>query len=336
MAQKTRHNSSLYNYSKYQFTLMFLTNYVYTYKKEKEIMSVSNLTVLSSYEVVEKTQLENSVASGIETGKKGFQQAAQALLRIDELALWRDEAVSFDAYRQKFKCLLEDLDITDRHLNRLIAAEKCVQILRPRGLNISQYMEKQIRPLTRLEQPQQMEKAYKRAIEIAETEGEEPKAKHFEAAVAEIKPPKVRLPKAPRPPIGATVQILPHYPDEELHGVEGIVVQHPSRDRCIVRFGDENSLLIPDNMLGFVEKTTVATSTKQEDKAIAASLGLKTGLQVLPDIERNEGAMSEAQQQEVECAIASFLRLLPRFSQQQKGLVYEQLMKSGFRVGVAA
>jgi hypothetical protein len=300
-------------------------------------MQVSNMTILNSCELDKKHQLENQIFEGIESGKRGFQQAAQALLRIDELGLWRDEAVSFDAYREKFKEVLGDLDVTDRHLNRLLKAEKCVRILRPRGLNIpQQYMEKQIRPLTQLKQPQQMEQAYKRALEIAQTEGEEPKVKHFEAAVAEIKPPKVRLPKTPRPPIGATVQILPHYPDEELHAVEGIVAQHPSLDRCIIRLDDENSLLIPDNMLFVIGQTTGFTSTKQEGKAIARSLGLKTGLQAIPDIERNEGIPSEQQQLDAEIAVAAFLRILPRLSQWQKGVVYEQLMKSGFRVEVAA
>ncbi|ACC81122.1 hypothetical protein [Nostoc punctiforme] len=102
---------------------------------------MSNITILSGSELDKKHQLEQSILEGIEAGKKGFQQAAQALLRIDELALWRGEAVSFDAYRQKFKAVLEDLDITDRHLNRLLAAEKCVQMLRPIGLNICTHKE---------------------------------------------------------------------------------------------------------------------------------------------------------------------------------------------------
>jgi hypothetical protein len=299
-------------------------------------MSVSNITIFNKQELDKKHQLEKLVFDGIESGKRGFQQAAQALLRIDELALWRDEAVSFDAYRQKFKEVLKDLDITDRHLNRQIAAEKCVQMLRPIGLNISQYKESHIRPLTKLREPKQIQQAYKRALDLAENEGGELKAEHVQKAVEEIKPLKVRLPKAPRPPIGATVQILPHYPDEELHGAEGVVAQYPSVDRCIVRFGDENSKLIPDNMLFVIDQTTGFTSVKAEDEALARSLGLKTGLQALPDIERNEGVPTEAQQLETEIAIAAFLRILPRLSQWQKGLVYEQLMKSGFRVEVAA
>jgi hypothetical protein len=297
---------------------------------------VPNITVLKQNELDKKHQLEESVISGIETGKKGFQQAAQALLKIDELALWRDEAVDFNTYRQKFKAVLEDLDITDRHLNRQIAAEKCVQMLRPIGLNISQYKESHIRPLTQLKEPKQIQQAYKRALDLAQIEGGELKAEHVQKAVHEIKPPKVRLPKPPRPPIGATVQILPHYPDEELHAVEGVVAQHPSLDRCIIRLGDENSLLIPDNMLFVVDQTTEFTSVKEEGKAIARSLGLKTGLQALPDIERNEGIPTETQQLETEIAVAAFLRILPRLSQWQKGVVYEQLMKSGFSVGVAA
>ena len=299
-------------------------------------MTVSNIASLKQAELDKKHQLEESVIAGIESGKRGFQQAAQALLRIDELGLWRDEAVSFDAYRQKFKAVLEDLDITDRHLNRQIAAEKCVQMLRPIGLNISQYKESHIRPLTQLKEPKQIQQAYKRALDIAENQGEELRAEHVQKAVEEIKPPKVRLPKPPRPPIGATVKILPHYSDEEFHGVEGVVAQHPSVDRCIIRIGDETSLLIPDNMLLLLQEIREITSTKLEDKEAARKLGLRIGLQVLPDIERNEGAMNEAQQLEVEMALALFLRLLPRFSLSQKGLVYEQLMKSGFSVGAAA
>jgi hypothetical protein len=136
-------------------------------------MKISNITILEKDEVDKKQQLEEAVVAGIESGKRGFKSAAQALLKIDELGLWRDEAVSFDAYRQKFKSVLEDLEITDRHLNRLIAAEKCVQMLRPMGLNISQYKERQIRPLTQLKEPKQVQKAYKRAIDIAQSQGED-------------------------------------------------------------------------------------------------------------------------------------------------------------------
>ncbi|ACC81123.1 hypothetical protein Npun_F2569 [Nostoc punctiforme PCC 73102] len=165
---------------------------------------------------------------------------------------------------------------------------------------------------------------------MAEKEGCNLKAEHVQKAVEEIKPPKVRLGKSPRPPIGATVRILPHYAEEEFHGAEGVIAQHPSVDRCIVRFGDETSKLIPDNMLVWVEEVREVTSTKQEAKEQAIALGVRVGLQALPDIERNEGIASEREQIEVEVAIASFLRLLPKFSYQQKGLVYEQLMKSGF------
>jgi len=44
-------------------------------------------------------QLQESGISGIKVGKKDFNEAVQGLLRIDELAGWRDERVSFDAYR---------------------------------------------------------------------------------------------------------------------------------------------------------------------------------------------------------------------------------------------
>lgn len=292
-------------------------------------MTTSNIT-LEKNEVDKKQQLEEAVVAGIECGKRGFKSAAQALLKIDELGLWRDEAVSFDAYRQKFKSILEDLDITDRHLNRLIAAEKCVQMLRPMGLNISQYKERQIRPLTQLKEPKKVQQAYKRALDIAQVQGEDLNYTHVQKAVEEIKPPKVKLPKLPRPPIGAKVQILPHYPDEEFHGVEGVIIQHPSIDRCIVRFDDQTSKLIPDNMLVRVEEIREITSVKQENSYAARSLGLKPGLQALPDVERNEGMPSESQQEEIEMAIASFLRILPKLSYQQKALIHEQLVKSGF------
>lgn len=299
-------------------------------------MSVSTITILEQCELDKKHSLEESVIAGIESGKCGFQQAAQALLRIDELGLWRDEASDFNTYRQKFKAVFEDLNISPSYLNRLIAAEKCVQMLTPIGVNISQYKESHIRPLTQLKEPKQIQQAYKRALDLAENQGEELKAEHVQKAVEEIKPSHVRLPKTPRPPIGATVQIRDHYPDEEVAGVEGVVMQHPSADRCIVRFGDEASKLIPDNMLASVPEREEVTSTKQENKVVARSLGLKTGLQTLPDIDRNLGVMSESEQMEIEIAIAAFLRMLPKLSYQQKGLVYEQLVKSGFSVGVAA
>jgi hypothetical protein len=79
-----------------------------------------------------------------------------------------------------------------------------------------------------------------------------------------------------------------------------------------------------------IEEIREATTVKQESEAMARSLGLRTGLQALPDVERN--IPTEAQQQEIEIAIAAFLRLLPRFSEQQKYLVYEQVVKSCVRV----
>lgn len=287
---------------------------------------MATIATLSSSELDKKQQLEASVFVGIETGKNGFQQAAQALLKIDQLGLWRDEAPSFDAYREKFKSVLEDLNITDRHLNRLIASEKCVQMLRPIGLNISQYKESHIRPLTQLRQPEQVQQAYKRALDIAEDEGCDLKAEHVQKAVAEIKPHKMKRVVAPRPPVGSTVRVLPHYGDEDFHGAEGVVAQHSSIDRCIVRFG-ENSKLIPDNMLVVLTEIREVTSVREENKVIARSLGVPLG--GLREVERND-VPSERQQQETEIAIAAFLRMLPRLSYQQKGLVYEQLLKSGF------
>ncbi|MBN3993905.1 MAG: hypothetical protein HWQ36_26325 [Nostoc sp. NMS2] len=292
-----------------------------------------NITILKQDELDKKHQLEQSVISGIETGKKGFQQAAQALLRIDELGLWRDEANNFDQYRDKFRELLADTDVSFRRLNQLIASARVITILGTIVPKNDTPKESHLRPLTGLKNPKDIQKAYKTAVSFAESEGSQLKAEHVKKAVEEIKPPKIRNRKPPRPPIGATVQILPHYPDEELHGAEGVVAQHSSVDRCIVRFGDENSKLIPDNMLVVVEKTEGLTSAKAEGKAIARSFGLKTGLQAIPDPKE---IPTETQQLELELALAKFLRLLPRFSQQQKGVIYEQLMKSGFRVEVAA
>lgn len=298
-------------------------------------MPVSTITILNQCELDKKAHLEQLATKGIEEGKRGFQQAAQALLRIDELGLWRDEAADFNTYRQKFKAVLQDLNISPSYLNRLIVAEKCVQMLTPIGVNISQYKESHIRPLTQLKEPKQIQQAYERALGIAQTEGCDLKAEHVQKAVHEIKPPNVKPTKPLRPPINSKVRILPHYADEEFHGAEGVVAQRPSSDRCIVRFDDETSKLIPDNMLVCVEEIREATSTKQEDKVKARSLGLKTGLQALPDIERND-IPTEEQQLETEMAIAAFLRMLPKLSYEQKGLVYEQLLKSGFAPRVVA
>ncbi len=296
-------------------------------------MSVSSVTILGKNELDKKHQLEQSVIDGIELGKRGFQQAAQALLEIDQLALWRDEATDFNTYRQKFKAVLEDLNISPSYLNRLIAAEKCVQMLTPIGVNISQYKESHIRPLTQLKEPKQIQQAYKRALDLAENEGCELKAEYVQKAVEEIKPPKVRLPKPPRIPIGATVRILPHYADEEFHGAEGVITQHPNHDRCVVRFDDQTSKLIPDNMLVCVEEIREMISTKQEAKAQARALGLRTGLDAIPEPKE---ILNEQQQLDIEIAVAAFLRILPRLSQWQKGVIYEQLLKSGFVPGKVA
>lgn len=301
-----------------------------------------------SVETNQKQELEELVISGIENGKRGFQQAAQALLRIDELGLWRDEAKSFDQYRDKFREMLADTDLSFRRLNQLVASVRVITILGTIVPSDNPPRESHLRPLTGLKNPDDIQKAYKTAVSIAQKEGEELKAEHVKRAVEEINPPKIRNSgKPPRIPAGAKVRVLPHYADEEFHGAEGVVMQHPERDRSIVRFEDETSKLIPDNMLVIVEEIREATSIQQENKQVARSLGLRDGNQILPDLPRNEGIPTIEQQTANEVAIASFLRILPKLSFEQKNLVYEQLLKSGFmpeertpsklsRTGVAA
>lgn len=287
-------------------------------------MQALNITILSKDELLKKQHLEEEVAKGIEVGKRGFQQAVKALVEIDQLVLWRDEAGNFDTYRKKFNDTLNELDITGRHLNRLIAAEKCVQMLRPMGLNISQHKERQIRPLTRFKDPSLAARAYERALNIAENEGQELKADHMKRAADEIKPSKK---KPPRPQIGQNVKIAPHHPDEELAGQLGIIIQHPAIDRCIVRLENATSKLVPDNLLEVISEKIEIRSVKQEQKEKARELGLRTGLQALPDIKNEELTVQNTDE---EFAISMFLKSLPNFSHQQKLLIYEQLLKSGF------
>ena len=318
------------------------------------MLPVANITALEKDEVIKKKELEDSVISGIEVGKKGFQQAAQALLRIDELGLWRDEATSFDAYRQKFKAVLEDLDITDRHLNRLIAAEKCVQILRPIGLNISQYKESHIRPLTQLQEPKQVQLAYKRALDIAENEGCDLKAEHVQKAVAEIKPSKTQPPK---PPVPKT------YTEAELQSqIDQAIAE--SKIGFKVELEELAYLSVREQLTASqaIARALRAEVVELQEKVLSLeSLHLlevenQRLLQRIQDLERsieprqdwaqtftkqaqkvvNAEVTKHIEKLEPELQFASFLRLLPRFSQQQKGLVYEQLLKSGFVPGRVA
>ena len=107
----------------------------------------------------------------------------------------------------------------------------------------------------------------------------------------------------------------------------GFVSQHPCVDRCIVRLEDGSSRLIADGLLQVIEEKPEITSVAQEQKEKARELGLRGGLQAFPDINRNEGTPDK--DQEIELAIANFLRILPKLNFQQKTLIYEQLIKNG-------
>ena len=287
------------------------------------------MTILQKDELLKKQQLEKEIATGIESGKRGFQQAAKALLEINELSLWRDEANNFDEYRDKFRELLEDTDVSFRRLNQLMAAAKVVTIL---GTIVPEEQisdkESHLRPLTGLKNPNDVQRAYKTALNYAEEEQSKLKTEHVKRAVEEIAPPRIRSRKRPRPPIGAKVIVNSHYANYGMGGDIGYVSQHPCPNRCIIRFEDGDTRLIADGLLQVVEERKEITSVNQEQKEKARELGLRTDLQALPDIKRNEGLPEISQ--EIELAIANFLRIIPKLDRQQKNLVYEQLTKNGF------
>lgn len=281
--------------------------------------------LLSNLQIEKKQNLEQQVIQGIEQGKRGFMAAANALIEIEQLGLWKNESSSFDEYRSKFKELLSDTDYSERHILRLIAASKVNLSLRPIGQSLQK--ESHARPLAVLKEPVQIQRAYTRAVEIAEEKGEEIKAEYIQQAVQEIKPVGVKARKQPRISIGSTVEVTEAYTDTTMHNKQGRLISYTNNNECLVEL-DTGAQLFPDWVLSEVIKDiSGATSVNQAVRTQAANLGIKTKDASIPETPRNEGERTPHVADSMQHLIMCVRRDSKLMTQQERVILLEHLMK---------
>ena len=131
--------------------------------------------------------------STIRNDVKAFVRVGHALWEIKERDLYRDDYPTFEEF-----CKAEVFQ-SKSHANRLIQASRAFEVIdkmAPIGAKKlpTPQSESQVRPLTRLDDPEDQKRAWARAVEMS---GEKPvTAKIVQNAVNEIQPPKT---KSPRP-----------------------------------------------------------------------------------------------------------------------------------------
>lgn len=138
-------------------------------------VAVASVTRLSRPEVARLSELETTIAQGLNT----FVEVGSALASIRDSRLYRADYDTFEDYCG------ERWGMKRARAYQLIEAATAVENLstnvdRPRN-------EAHVRPLTRLE-PDDQREAWTRANEIATVEGTPVRARHVEQAVAERKP----------------------------------------------------------------------------------------------------------------------------------------------------
>jgi hypothetical protein len=116
-----------------------------------------------------------ALESVIKAGLSNFIEVGNALLEIRDGKLYKSEYSTFDAY------CVKRWGMQRHYANRLIGAAETAADLVPTG-TIPQ-SERQTRPLTKLETPEQQQEAWSAAVEAS---GGQPTAKQVEAAVDEI------------------------------------------------------------------------------------------------------------------------------------------------------
>lgn len=307
---------------------MSQTQLIHQPQANNKLVSIGNNNVaylLSSSQLDKKKELEQQVIQGIESGKRGFMAAANALIEIEQLGLWKNESNSFDNYRAKFKELLSDTEYSERHVLRLIAASKVNLSLRPIGQQLQK--ESHARPLAVLSESVQIQRAYIRAVEIAEEKGGEIKAEYIQQAVEEIKPSGVRARKQPRITIGATVEITSSYTDVTMHGKQGRLISYTNSSECLVEI-DGNARLFPNWVIReVIRDISGATSVKEVINSIATNLGIKTSDSSMPEAPRNEGERTQHVADSMQHLVNCVRRDSKMMTQQEKIILLEHLMK---------
>lgn len=147
-----------------------LTNAAHKNRMPKPITKPEQLTVNESVELTTQEQI-------IQRGLGSFVAVGNALLVIRDAKLYRESHGTFEAY------LSERWKMSIRHADRMMVATRTVDALSETGPT-GPVSERQVRPLTQLETPEQQREAWSAAVEAT---GGKPTAKDVEAAVEVVK-----------------------------------------------------------------------------------------------------------------------------------------------------
>lgn len=118
----------------------------------------------------------------IRRGQQTFVEVGNALAEIRDSRLYKETHSTFEAYCR------ERWGWTRQNTNRIISASKVVKNLEPNGSIPAPSSEGQVRPLTKLQTPEDQYEAWKRAHEIADDEGRAVTGEVVGRAADEIKP----------------------------------------------------------------------------------------------------------------------------------------------------
>lgn len=176
--------------------------------------------------------LESQIYAELKAGANSIKNAFTLLSQIERLGLWKAKADSFEEYVQKFKqMMVSDLDVSRRHIDRLLAAGKVANIL-----GLENYQETHLRDLTRLKEPEDIKKAYVMAEGFAQQSKQSLAPKHIKKAVATVgQHLRSRSDARKATPSDREIEevlaklkkISPHLPDEKKREILLILTQTP-------------------------------------------------------------------------------------------------------------
>lgn len=150
-------------------------------RKPQAILEKNDAKRMTKEEKADFTRLDRIVRRGVEA----VFEVGRALGEIKERKLWRKEYPSWQRYCESV------VGHSRIHVHRLIAAARAADVIAagmlPNGDTVPPRSEGQVRPLTALENDEDVRKVWGKAVEIA---GGQPTARQVEEAIVEIFPPE--------------------------------------------------------------------------------------------------------------------------------------------------
>ena len=146
---------------------------------------MSELAAITAAESKRLVELEEIIEKGVGT----FLRVGEALAEIRDSRLYRIEHATFEDYCR------EEWQMARRTAYQFIDGAVAAENVR-HGAHVEPTNERQVRPLTKLETPEQQREAWTVATETAAAEGKPVTAKHVETAVEKVQ--EQSAPKAER------------------------------------------------------------------------------------------------------------------------------------------